>query len=861
MDQELSPHNMERLTEREREILALVEAGMSNPDIATRLVLSPHTVAWHIKQIFSKLNVHRRTQAVAVARSYGLLDEPTRIPDVQPKTNQVRTVHHNLPPQTTPFVGRKDEIVRIAALLDQETHRMLTLVGPGGIGKTRLAIEVAAHKLDTYVNGTYFIALQPLSTPDQIIPTIATTIGVRLQSNGTSPMQQLVDFLREKSALLVLDNFEQLVDGAPLLSDILAGTCRVKLLVTSRESLNLMEEHLHNVQGLSFPEHDHTPYGQTFSAVELFLERARHVYPEFSVDDDLPHVIEICQLVNGMPLALELAAASLKVLSCKSIANEIRDGKNILATPMRNLPERHRSMAAVFDSSWQLLGEQERVAFQCLSVFQGGFTLEAAQIVAGTNHQVLQILADKSFIRHDPRSERYDVHELLRQYGERHLSRSPESMHAAYDRHCTYVADLLCRHEPNMHGDDQREATQELELELGNIDVAWRWGLEHGRYTRIRQMAQTFQMLCVFTGRFLEGITAFELAVERLKHDVRGETNQRDFALAVVCGLLAPLYVRVGSIELARANYVHSRQLYQHLEWLPPHGWQTEPLAGLAFALSIQGNYVEAERLVKQACERLTANDNKWGLQTAQYILTGALFHQGKYTEAQTHAEQALALSIEAGDLWQRAEIFIDLGRIALMQGEIPQAQSWYRESFEIREAFGDPQGMAAALNHLGRLALLEQDYSEAHRVYRECLTLYEEVGDQGGAGVALCGLGAAANGSGELCQAKEYLHRALQIAGHMSYAPFTFSVLHGISDLFLQTGHTDQAIDLLALVYHHDRSDQDAKKQALNKLDTLRDMLDPSQIDAACSPTWVDGRSLILDRVVEELLANHLGI
>jgi predicted ATPase/DNA-binding CsgD family transcriptional regulator len=496
MDTDRSSKYLLSLTEREQEVLALIAAGLSNHAIAERLVLSHHTVAWYVKQIFSKLDVTRRTQAVAVARSLGLLDEPTPAGD-SPKSDSRYRMRHNLPPQPTSFIGREAEIAEITALIDDANCRLLTLVGPGGIGKTRLAIEVATRKLDKFANGVCFIALQPLASHEDIVPTIASSLGLQLLPDGRALQQQLFDYLREKAVLFLMDNFEHLLDSVQVVSGLLAAAPGARVLVTSRESLNLREEHLYNVGGLKFPSHEPITSAEAFSAVALFAERACRVCPDFSLIDELPDLVRICQLVDGMPLALELAASWLKTLSCKEITAEIEQGPDILATPLRNVPERHRSMQAVFDHSWRLLREEERAVFRRLSVFRGGCTWEAAQAVAGADLRVLQGLVDKSFIRRDPHSGRYDIHELLRHMANFIWAVAEGSQSTTYTAY--YAAFLVSAGKMSAITDSENDG----ELELNGQYPRVGWAVDH-RVDAIQKALHTFAYFHVFRSRFLE---------------------------------------------------------------------------------------------------------------------------------------------------------------------------------------------------------------------------------------------------------------------------------------------------------------------------------------------------------------------
>ncbi|MBZ0301236.1 MAG: AAA family ATPase, partial [Anaerolineae bacterium] len=324
----------------------------------------------------------------------------------------------NLPPQPTSFIGREHEIAQLTALLADPNCRLLTLLGPGGIGKTRLSVQAATSQT-RFRDGVYFVPLAPLSSPDLLPTAIASALQIVLY-DANSIQHELTNYLREKHMLLVLDNFEHLLDGVDLLTGILQAAPQIKFLVTSRERLNVLEEWVLLLEGLSFPDDRTNIPLESYSAVQLFTQRARQAQVNFSLDDNAQAVRQICQQVEGMPLGLELAATWLRVMSSQQIAEHMESSLGFLTTPVRNVAERHRSMRAVFEQSWKLLSAGEQDVLMRLSVFRGGFDLGAAGQFAGASLDILAALADKSLIRvnHDGR---YDLHELLRQFAEQQL--------------------------------------------------------------------------------------------------------------------------------------------------------------------------------------------------------------------------------------------------------------------------------------------------------------------------------------------------------------------------------------------------------------------------------------------------------
>ncbi|HEX8683230.1 MAG TPA: BTAD domain-containing putative transcriptional regulator, partial [Ardenticatenaceae bacterium] len=378
-----------------------------------------------------------------------------------------------LPVQSTLFVGRKEELAELAALLASPECRLLTLVGPGGTGKTRLALQVAAQQAETLANGASLVSLASLASADLLVPSIASAVG--LTSFGAAdPKTQLLNHLRDRQMLLLLDNFEHLMDGADLLTEILQEAPGVKLLVTSRERLNLLGEWLFEVQGLPVPQNGHDATEEESSALMLFVQSARRVRSGFALTAaERPHVVRICQLVEGMPLGIELAAAWARVLPAAEIAQEIERNIDFLAASTRDTPSRHRSMRAIFDHSWSLLSDEESLALARLSLFRGGFRREAAQTVADAPLPMLAALGDKSLLRRVS-SGRYDMHELVRQYALEKLNASGD-LDAIRDRYLAYYSNFVAEAAPQLQGAQQVGWLEQLEQELDNLRAAFEW--------------------------------------------------------------------------------------------------------------------------------------------------------------------------------------------------------------------------------------------------------------------------------------------------------------------------------------------------------------------------------------------------
>jgi predicted ATPase len=354
-----------------------------------------------------------------------------------------------LPVSLTPFIGREQELAELGRLMAEPECRCLTLVGPGGIGKTRLAVQTADQHRNEFAHGIAFIPLASVGAVDAVIPAIASAINLAFYG-PIDPKVQLLNYLREKQMLLVVDNVEHLlVEGAhpgtiaELLIEILRGAAAIKLLVTSREVLNLQGEWSLEVQGLAFPRVEQVDRFDEYSAVALFVQRARRARPGFEMNaEDKAGVVRLCRLVEGMPLAIELAATWVRILSPPEIASEVEHNLDFLNAQMRDLPERHRSMRAVFDHSWQMLSTEEKRVLGRLSVFRGGFQRQAAEQVVGASLSVLSSLVIRSLLRRTA-AGRYDLHELIRQYSASKLAEDPPELHAVQERHSVYYLGLL----------------------------------------------------------------------------------------------------------------------------------------------------------------------------------------------------------------------------------------------------------------------------------------------------------------------------------------------------------------------------------------------------------------------------------
>jgi predicted ATPase/DNA-binding CsgD family transcriptional regulator len=716
-----------------------------------------------------------------------------------------------------PIIGREREVQHLAGLLAQPGCRLLTVVGAGGMGKTRLAQELAIHQQKHFADDVVFVALQTLSSASGLVSAITDAVGCP-RADGDDPRAHLLAYLHHQQMLLILDNFEHLLDGANLLPALLSAAPDVKLLVTSREVLNVQDEWRYALGGLSVPSGSTPDEINQASAVQLFVERAQRRRVDFALEAEREHVLRICRLVDGMPLALELAAAWVDVLPCATIAGEIAHNLDLLTTRLRDVPERHHSMRATLTHSWQRLTEEQRRLFAQVSVFQGGFTYEAVRAVAGASLPLLAALVDASLLRVTPEG-RYQMHELLRQFAAEQvesLSIDPADLR---QRHSAYYAALVARDGAEVLGGDQLTAAAAIDAELENIRLAWQWAIEQANLAALAQMVSIIDMFQQIRSRYREGAVLMAQAVQLLsQHDVHGE-----YVDALVIALINQGYfqMRLGQLQAAQESIEHAQTLLDRSGNPPPPGYPSDPLLGLGFLALIRGEYQHAAYLAATARARSSPH-TLVNLAVAWYIQAQSALAQGQVAQAQEAIQQALTALHAAGDRWFRAYCLNNLGSIACMLGNYDEARQHTQESYALREAFGDAEGMALARALLGKIALVQEQAEEAQRHYEHSLALYQELGDQGGLAASLNGLGMAACAQGACQDARSYLRQALQIAADMQFVPLLLTIVTSSAALLLQTGQSERGRELLECVLHHPASDREASQRAQQLLDGL---------------------------------------
>ena len=677
-----------------------------------------------------------------------------------PNTKQL--LPHNLPSQPTPFIGRSADLAALDTLFADPNTRLVTIVAAGGMGKTRLALAWAERvaEVGDSTHGVFFINLAPLSEAEQIVPALADGLDFQLQGGERSPRQQLLDYLRHKQMLLLFDNFEHLLDGVDLLSDILQAAPEVQLLVTSRERLHLRAEQLYPIKGLTFSDNTNKAIVET-AAGRLFLQAARRNQPYFALhdDNDLAYLAHICRLVAGMPLALELAASWVDVLPLAKIAAELQQGLNFLETDLRDMPVRQRSIRAVINVSWQKLSAKEQEIFAQFSIFRGGFTRKAAQAITEATSRLLSRLNGKSFLQYDPERDRYQIHELLRQYGAEKLAANPQSDTTIRDHHSLYYCTEVGKRASDLRGPRQQTALAQIEADKDNMRVAWHWAAQQKHWPLLGKSVNALHWFYLLRGRYEEGMAACRQVSTQF--DVVALSQELDSAIPRI---LAQIWVWQANFAWilgdGEAGVVDLQQSLALLEKQPHYDREIQLVK--AHALHILGLFSD--------------------------------YYDDDLDAGREMMEQSLALYQNIGDQWGEAWCLRYLGSTMQRLNFKDEARDCLERSLALFRVLGDKIEIAMSLHFLSFMAIAEGHYQQATQLGQESLTINEGIDASFGKAQSLAILAWTTLTQGQLVQAGSYFEGALAIANDMGDIFNRYSAIIGQSCIQLHQGEYEEA-------------------------------------------------------------------
>jgi len=758
-----------------------------------------------------------------------------------------QTLSTNLPILPTPLIGRQHEVDELCKLLNTPHCRMLTVVGPGGMGKTRLALETASRIQSDFVDGTYFVPLAPIRSSRFLIPVIADSMGFTLQGEH-EPKEQLLNFLKDKHILLLIDNLEHLLEDitvAEFFAEVLERTSKLKLLVTSRESVGLQGEWIFETHGLPIPEG--TDIEGT--SVELFLQRARRAHVSFdATTEDYPAIVSICNLVNGMPLGIELAAAWVRTLSCHEIASEIERGLDFLSISAKDVPTRHRSIRAVFDHSWKLLTEEEQNVLLRLAVFQGGFSREAAGEIASATLPILPALVAKSLIRRSG-TGRYDLHEIIRQYAAERLVDRSKVKEEAQALHGQYFIRFLAQEDLPLRSSTQRESLAKLVADIDNIRTSLEWALAHQEFVFIETGLRAYSTLYDTLGWSQEALDYLGRVRDALESKSALSKKEEQVALAHVLTSRSLFALRVGQQAEATAMLNRSLEILHSIN--EPHVL-VEALTFLGIVTIITGDLSGALALFKEGLQTARDSGDQWYEALCLTEVVGINLMIGEADDIHQQFQSVVEAWRRTGDMRFTAFGLTSLSLGAMAVHKYDEAQAALEESIAINTSLGDRTGLGYAYRGLGLVEQAQGKHTQALSSFEKSHKFFTELGARWDIARLLSEMGRSEFALGNDLEAERLWRESLRLSMETQGTLTTLDVLVDVAGINAKRGDTQHALHLALISLNHPASIQSTRAQAEKIIEELKEKTSMEEIETAKRLA----NESALESVIEEILA-----
>jgi predicted ATPase/tetratricopeptide (TPR) repeat protein len=783
-----------------------------------------------VDQAIAKALARQPADRFASAGELGValtLGNTTRASPVEPRRNIVLV-------SSAPVIGREREIAELKTLLEE--RRFVTLLGPGGVGKTRLAAQVAHDLGDEYRHGSHLVPLIAVSSTDLAPSAIADVLGLRFSGQQDSKTQ-LLEALRERHLLLVLDSFEHLVAGAALVAEIVQHAQNVRVLVTSRERLNITDETTLEIHGLAITrrvdaKNDEQP------AVRLFLDLVRRSDPHFTLSgNDQQFVDRICSLMGGLPLGIALAASMVRVLSCREIAEELERDVDTLTTSLRDVPERHRSLRAVFDQSWALLGDAERSALMRLSVLRGGFRRDAGTYVGAAPLSTLGSLVDKSLIQRSA-SGRFEIHDVVRQFSELRLKDQPNVWQSAEDARSEWFARYLHEREVRLVSQDLYATLDEIAEHIESIRAGWQHAIERGRDDLVADYAFGLYRFYAVRGRYEEGDAVFALAEHR---------QTQDRLAALLLTRRAYFTASKGDFGAARALCRRSVEILRRD--VPQTTEMGITLATVAFIAMKQGKYRAASRLFGIALRILRSTGPEWELGVCLANWAGTQTTLGAYDDAESSFLEAIAIFTHIGDPRANLAALSNMSNVLAQQGRLVEAQQVRQQVVDLARELNDPYMIAASLINLGHSYVRLEQYAEARSLVEQSLEYFRSVGRPDGICWGHFLLGRIARAFEDYALAEEQLRDALRLAAQLDDTARIMEIFTEMAQLRLVRHEVARAARLATVASHHSATPKIVRREATALLDRIViDFSESERGGPADMPNTLDHREIVRD-------------
>ena len=715
----------------------------------------------------------------------------------------------NLPRTHSPFIGREKEIAQIISRLHRPSCRLLTLLGSGGVGKTRLATAVATQLAGSFLDGIYFIPLASLETAE-ILPILISEILNLPLSGSQSAARQLQLHLQDKELLFIADNAEHLLGQLNLLLDILHTAPHVKLLVTSRERFNVQVEWILPIRGLPYP-HNGESHSTRYPAALLFTERATKVGVDLPLGGETETAVRhICQLTEGNPLGLELAAAATISHTPSQIASQITHNLDFLATTMRDVPQRHRSLRAVFESSWQRLSASEQQLFRRLALFRSSFTAEAAQAIVDVPPNLLTSFAHKSLLQ-DMDNGRYDLHELLRQFTiEKAL---PAERNQFQQKHTDYFSHFLADCNDPLRGERQKEVLDEIAADVENIRAFWQQATAQQDLEALGRSLIPLYRFYDATSWFQEGYQAFRTAVTALQPIAHTLTDSHAVTYAHLLSRQGWFLSRLDRRTEAADYLQQSLDRYRQIGDVNGEAIALNDLGIITYRL---GDYARSHQLGLDSLKLARAHNDQWRVAVIHTNLGNICRAMGNYAQAKTYLIEGIAIMRQQGDQHSLGNLINNLGEVTRASGQYDEAKAYYEESLGLRRQVGDRLGIAESLNNLASIAHTAGRPQQARQLYQESLTIFQQLKADNIAIHPLCGLGRLARDAGDYQQAFTWYQKALQWLKPENNTPSILDILFEVVTVLAKMEEKiDLAQSLLYLVHKHPKTNEETRQES----------------------------------------------